>query len=125
MASRVAFSPTASRDLDEIVLSIAEDNPQAALRMYDEIRHRCFNLADMPEVGVRIGRGLRRLVVEPYLVFYRVKSGKERSTRNIEIIRVIHGARQIPKDLGGWIGDRVGVARRHRPYRSHGLEKAS
>ena len=101
MASRVVFSPTASRDLNEIVLSIAEDNPPAALRIYDKIHRRCLNLADMPEAGIRAGRGVRRLVVEPYLIFYRVRSGKAHSSRNIEIMRVIHGARQIPKDLSG------------------------
>jgi len=62
---------------------IAQDNPAAAQKMLDHIEVRIRRLADMPELGVELTEqeypflmpGYRRLLVRPYLVYYRVTDG--------------------------------------------------
>jgi toxin ParE1/3/4 len=80
-------------DLVEISLHIAEANPSAADRWLDVIGEKCQMLSRMPEIGKRrldLAPGLRSLAVGNYVIFYRPISD------GIQIIRVLHGARDIP-----------------------------
>jgi len=83
----------AELDLAEIALRIAEDNPTAADHWLDSIDEHCRLLASMPEMGRRrpdLAPRLRSLPVGNYIIFYRpLPSG-------IEVIRVLHGARDLP-----------------------------
>lgn len=86
----------AERDLDEIWLYIARDNIAAADRLLDELTSRFRLLASSPRAGrLRddLRPGLRSLAVGNYVIFYRL--GKSR----VRILRVIHGARDIPVTL--------------------------
>ena len=80
-------------DLDEIVLYISRDNPDAARLMVRRLWDAAKILTGHPEMG-RPGRvhGTRELVVgdTPFVVPYRVV-GTE-----IQILRVLHGARNWP-----------------------------
>lgn len=73
---------------------IAQDNLNAAYGVYEEIGRQVAMLAEHPKLG-RAGRmkGTRELVIgrTPYIVVYRIKG------EAVQIIRVLHGARQWPK----------------------------
>lgn len=90
---KVKWTRTALRNLDTEMDYIAEDRPEAALRMIERIRSAVSRLVDQPSLG-RPGRvvGTRELVVSgtSYLIPYRVREDA------IEILRVFHGARRWP-----------------------------
>ena len=89
----VSRTSQAEIDLTEIALHIAEQNPEAADCWLDLINEKCQALARMPEMGRKrfdLAHGLRSLAVNNYVIFYRPISG------GIQVIRVLHGARDIP-----------------------------
>ena len=91
---RVRWRPVAEADRDGIVDYIAQDNPVAAIELGDVIDRRVAELPEHPKL-YRVGRvrGTRELVVHPnYVVVYRIARGE------IEILRVLHSARQWPPD---------------------------
>lgn len=83
----------AEEDLIEIWAYIAQDNPAAADRVLDDIEQRFHGLTDNPLMGrlrPDIAPELRYFTVGKYLILYRtVPDG-------IQIVRVIHGARDLP-----------------------------
>ena len=88
----IVRSPAAEEDLADIWFSIALDNPHAADRLLDSIAFRIRQLATFPESGPRrpdIAADARALTVRNYLVLYR------HNPENIEILRIVHGARDI------------------------------
>lgn len=56
-----------------------------------ELRERCYELADLPRAYPLVPRyehrGIRRRLFGDYLILYRV------ADRKIEIVRILHGAR--------------------------------
>ncbi|MGH6913290.1 MAG: type II toxin-antitoxin system RelE/ParE family toxin [Geminicoccales bacterium] len=90
--SRLRFSRRAQRDLDRIGDYIKKRNPAAAERWVDLIESKCRSLADQPRLGrsrVDVRQDLRSLAVGSYIIFYhRIEDG-------IEIVRVLHGRRDI------------------------------
>jgi len=83
--------PQAEADLENIVLYIAEDNVQAARQWIEDIYTLCQQLGEMPAIGVAksyIRPGLRMLPAGSYLILY------QQVDKGVEIVRVIHGARQ-------------------------------
>jgi toxin ParE1/3/4 len=95
---RIVIRPRADRDMDEHAEFIARNNLEAARRLYDAAAQAFDQLAAMPEMGSpRAFRnpslsGLRLWRIpgfERHLIFYRpIQDG-------IEIIRVLHAARDI------------------------------
>jgi len=83
--------PQAEADIEAIALYIAEDNPSAASRWFENIYRHCQQLGKMPGIGVArpdVRPDLRVLPVGNYLILYRqIDDGAE-------IVRVVHGARQ-------------------------------
>lgn len=73
---------------------IARDNPTAAAQVDEEIEHQVRQLREHPMMG-RPGRkaGTRELVISrtPFIAVYRVTKTR------IEILRILHGARQWPR----------------------------
>lgn len=89
---RIRRSPQAIRDVDEIWLTIARDDPGAATWMVGRIAAATARLADFPlsaPARPDIGPEVRSVVVGRYLVLYRVNEDC------VEVVRVIHGAREI------------------------------
>jgi toxin ParE1/3/4 len=80
-------------DLQKIDAFISSDNPSAAKKVLALIRGTTQLLKEHPQIG-RPGRvaGTRELVISntPFIVPYRVVS------EEIQILRVIHGARHWP-----------------------------
>jgi toxin ParE1/3/4 len=67
------WHPEARRDLLDIYLLIAHDNPTAAERLYDAIEAKTLQLIDHPRLGPRRNdiRSTARMLVEgPYLILF-------------------------------------------------------
>jgi toxin ParE1/3/4 len=88
----------ANLDLLEIWSYVAQDSPQAADRLIERLDQHCERLASFPEMGRlrdELAPSLRSLVVSRYVVFYRPAED------GIEVIRVLHGARDVAAILRG------------------------
>jgi plasmid stabilization system protein ParE len=85
---------TALRNLDDEATSIAADDPAAARKVVARVLDAVALLAGQPGIG-RPGRvtGTRELVVlkTRYVVPYRVRG------EVVEILRVFHTSRRLPK----------------------------
>lgn len=84
--------PQALIDLSEIWAYIAEDsiaNADAFAALIDNKPHLLAKQPGMGRSRPELGQGLRSFVVGHYVVFYRPGS------KGIEIVRVLHGARDI------------------------------
>ena len=98
----VRITPKADQDIDECCAWIRKGHPAAALRFLDAVELTCRDISQMPGIGSRryaeipLVHGVRMIGVkgfEKYLLFY-----LERET-SIDIIRLLHGARDIPEVL--------------------------
>jgi toxin ParE1/3/4 len=87
--------PQAVVDLEGIGDYIASHNPNAAVRFVDALERRWNLLTLHPFSGAPrddIAPGIRHLVIGEYLTLYRVGGDA------IEILRVLHGHRNIEAD---------------------------
>ena len=85
----------AEEDLIAIWQYVARDSEAAADRLLDRFEARWQQLASFPSSGAPrddIAPGIRHLVVGDYLTLYRVGGDA------IEILRVLHGHRNIEAD---------------------------
>jgi len=101
---RVVKLPGAELDLDEVAEYIQRGGPSAAVRFLRSAEQTFSLLARSPSIGVRFDPDtpalteLRCFPVDKfrnYLVFYRP------SDDGIEVVRVLHGARDIRRNLIG------------------------
>ncbi|HEY4191768.1 MAG TPA: type II toxin-antitoxin system RelE/ParE family toxin [Mesorhizobium sp.] len=87
--------PHAEADIEEIGDHISRQSPKAALRLIEAFAQRWELLALHPFSGIAredIAADVRSIVVGEYLTFYRV------GAEAIEILRVLHGRRDIDRD---------------------------
>ena len=95
--TRFIVSPEAVDDLEEIWLHIAEDNFEAAIQVEEKLRAVIRMLGDRPGAGHRrpdlTDQPVRFWPVYSYLIVY------DPEKRPIEIVRVLHGARDIREIL--------------------------
>ena len=89
---RPRLTDRAEADLEECWLYIARDDPRSATRFIETILQKCELLAEQPGIGrgrSDLSSDLRSFVVGRYLILYRpIEDG-------IEVVRVLHGARNI------------------------------
>lgn len=102
MICQLVITPAADRDVEEIATFIGQDNFGAAERFVSAATAAFHSLLELPNIGSRVSAddprlaGLRRRRVPRfanYLIFYRV------TEEAIQIIRVLHGARDIERLL--------------------------
>ncbi|MFP3999934.1 MAG: type II toxin-antitoxin system RelE/ParE family toxin [Desulfobacterales bacterium] len=97
MAFKLIWSPTAKFDLNDIAVFIAEDNPSAAERFVKSLFQTVERLAEFPESGRIVPEfqepSIREVIRSPCRIIYRVK----KSRQTVEIVRVWHAARGVPK----------------------------
>jgi toxin ParE1/3/4 len=103
MTAHYRVLPAADQDLDDQAAYLAaQASLETALRFYDAASSTLAKLASMPGIGERWPSANPRLTglrvwriegFEKHLIFYRT------SADGIEIIRVIHGARDIDSVL--------------------------
>lgn len=100
MTRKVRILPAADRDIDEQIAYISRENMDAAGRYVEAVTAILEHIVRMPGMGAtrdyRNSRlaGLRMIPVPGFdnlLVFYLVTS------RTVDIVRVLHGARDIRK----------------------------
>jgi antitoxin ParD1/3/4/toxin ParE1/3/4 len=98
-----ALHPSAISDLEEIWAFIAEDSPDAADRVIEEIHEAIRGLVPFPESGHRrsdlTSRPLRFQVVRDFLIAY---AGDEKP---LVVIGVLHGRRN-PRVIAAMLRER-------------------
>ena len=95
--ARIVRSEQAQRDLEGILAYLDSQSADAADHFAIKFQQACELHAKHPEIGAsatEYAAKLRHMIVWNYAIFYRpIADG-------IELIRIIHGARDIPKLLG-------------------------
>ena len=95
---RFELTDLAKSDITGIINFIRPRSPQAARQVRDELREAMRRLADFPGIGhLRADvtdEPLRFWAVHSYLIVYRPE------TRPLQVIRVLHGARDLPPNIG-------------------------
>jgi len=95
MSRPIVRSDRAEEDLIAIWFHVASDSQAAADRLLDRIEERSWQLATHPHLGAArddVSPGMRVLLAGKYLIFYRV------SDRDIKLVRILHGSRDITAD---------------------------
>ena len=94
------LTPQAVDDLFEIWSYIGEENPESANRVEESILAACRTLAESPFIGV-MREDLTRLPVRFWLVqpFPNYFIVYDPASEPLRIIRILHGARNIPSLL--------------------------
>jgi antitoxin ParD1/3/4/toxin ParE1/3/4 len=91
--NRFVLTSAAREDLREISEFIREDSPAAARRVRAKLRDAMVKLSDLPSMGHYredlADEPLRFWPVYSYLIIYRPE------TRPLQILRVLHGARDV------------------------------
>ncbi len=93
MPKKILLSEAAYYDIDSMFSYISQDNKNAAERLRTRLYEAIKQLTEFPEKGAVLPeedapgatRGYRRIVENPYIIFYRVLEDK------IIIARVLHG----------------------------------
>jgi plasmid stabilization system protein ParE len=90
------FTPQAIDDLFEIWSYIAQDSPEAANRVEEAVYQACAFLADTPLAGrIREDLTARPLRFWPALPYRNYLIVYDPETKPLQIIRILHGARNI------------------------------
>lgn len=89
----VLVTPLARQDLSDIWDYVAEHSVERADKLLDLLHGKCLALAAFPEMGRtrhELLVNLHSFTVTNYVIFYQPMPG------GIEVLRVLHGARDIP-----------------------------
>ena len=97
MTYKIKYLPLAVQDLNEIARYLSGFYPKTASRVLKELREKFTKLGDTPKMcEVYLpAPAYRRMVVDQYLVFYRVNE----ESKIVEIHRVLRGAWNLPQYL--------------------------
>jgi plasmid stabilization system protein ParE len=94
---RYVLTESAKADVRSILDYLKERSPDAAKRVRTELRSAMSKLAAFPHIGHRrkdvAPESLRFWSVYSYLIVYRP------DRKPMEVIRVLHGARDLPKEF--------------------------
>ena len=96
---RVLWTKSAIAQLEAIHDCVAQTSPEYARRIVDKLTRRSIQIAAFPFSGRMVPeyelKAVRELMEGPYRVIYLVKDEKD----GIEVLAVIHGARDRLKPL--------------------------
>ena len=97
MGFKIVLTKPAVADLGSLVSYIAHDNPQAAEQFGNEIVAKTETLEQFPHFGRVVpefkDESIREIIHRPYRIVYRVREEQ----KHIEILRIWHAARGIPR----------------------------
>lgn len=102
--ARIVRPPQFQRDIVNIATYIGQDSPAAAGRFVAAVERTLRRLSDHPLAGSPYPlthpelESVRKLSVSRfrhYLIFYRILGGE------VQLLRLVHGARDIPTLLAG------------------------
>ena len=91
--TRAILTVQAELDLEEIGDYIAADDPERALSFVSEIPRHCERIAKAPyayPARPELGEGLRSCAHGRYLIVF------QPGTEEVLIVRILHGARDLP-----------------------------
>lgn len=94
--ARFKLSPQAEEDVIQIVTYLETESAEAAAKVLESLSELFHFLAVNPNSGrlrLEFGTDLRSFVTGSYVVFYRTR------LEQVEIVRVLHGARDIATEL--------------------------
>jgi toxin ParE1/3/4 len=94
--ARLAFSPRADADLEEIGDYIARENPVRAISFLEELRSHCAAILRAPAAYAPredLGAGVRMAIHGRYLILFRADADI------VRIERILHGARRLPSPI--------------------------
>jgi len=116
------LSAQAKKDIVDLALYIAQDNPEVGAAVFDDVWDTCELLASMPNMGAPIGtlldeteiryeireilhalpllENIRRFPLSRFkrvMVFYQIQDDI------LDVIRVIHGSRDLPAILASMV----------------------
>jgi toxin ParE1/3/4 len=99
--NKIKYTAVAVDDMDEIFSIISLDHISMAEAMLEKLNSRIAKLSGFPNMGsvlsdeefTLVQRGYRFIVVQPYLVFYRIIED------NIIISRILHSRRDYLREL--------------------------
>lgn len=94
---RCIFSPRARNDFEDILKYIGKSDPESALEFVNRLESICKRIARLPGLGRKrddLGPGIRAFPVDRYIIFYKALDFE------VEIVRVLHGARDIESVFG-------------------------
>ena len=94
----VEILPLAQQDVDQALVYIAADDPDAAHRLLERIMKKLREVAEQPYSGEEcaVGRRIyRKLYVRPYVLYYRIIH------EHILVMRVLHEKMGSSRFLGG------------------------
>jgi toxin ParE1/3/4 len=90
----LVWSPTSRREMAGIWTYLAlHASQEVADAQVQQIRTRTLTLTENPRLGRPrddLRRGLRQILAKPYIVLYRFDE------TTVEIMRVVHGSRDLP-----------------------------
>lgn len=93
----LVFLPRARQDLRELLVHLRDSaGPAIAEKYADLFSAKLERLQEFPGIGkprADLGSGVRMLVEEPYLFFYRVEEDR------ISVLRLVDGRRRITRRL--------------------------
>ena len=101
MSRSIHVRPLATADIDHAAAFLFDENPAAAVSFLDAVETAFGLLVEQPGIGspryahLLPGVNLRMWPVKgfPHLIFYLDRAG------GIEVVRVLHGARDLPAIL--------------------------
>ncbi|WP_206812225.1 type II toxin-antitoxin system RelE/ParE family toxin [Paradesulfitobacterium ferrireducens] len=99
--NKIKYTPIAIDDMDEIFSYISKDNVTSAEILLEKITAGISRLDEFPNMGsvmsdeeyTLVASGYRFIVIQPYLVFYRIIDD------TIVIHRILHGRRDYLREL--------------------------
>lgn len=94
---RIVLSPLAARDMESIGDYIAKDSPKRAQTFVAELRAACAKIANEPQAfrhRTELGADIRSYAHGNYVIFFQT------GARQIRIVRVLHGAMDLPAKFG-------------------------
>lgn len=94
----LTLTPLAEQDLEAIGDHIATDDPTRAVSFIRELRAQCQRIADNPpgyRLRPELGDGIRSCAHGNYVIFFVAE------LEEVTIVRVLHGARDLPAILSG------------------------
>ena len=97
---KIRIAEPAGDDLEDIWEYVAQSNPEAANKLIKLITGKFKLLRDHPQIGREENRllgALRSFPVSSYIIFYKPFDN------GVEILRILHAARDIEKILGRFI----------------------
>ena len=89
---KLVISDEAVADLIDLWTHIAEDSPERADQLVDQIREKCATLGENPRMGrerTELLPGIRSFPSGRYLIFYRIVE------ETLQVVRVLSGYRDL------------------------------